>query len=87
MMGAPTPTDPNDFDVSDATLHSPDLSTICCLDELGLVVTGQLLEHDRAVLECRVVTREDDTFCRGCGAEGVVRDNVSRVLAHEPFGW
>lgn len=70
MMGVPTPTHPEDLDVSDATFHSPDLTTFCRLDEIGLVVTGQRLEPDRAVLECRVVTRLDDAFCRGCGAEG-----------------
>jgi hypothetical protein len=29
--------------------------SFCRLDELGLVVTGQRLEPDRAVLACRVV--------------------------------
>nr|WP_194720363.1 ISL3 family transposase [Cellulosimicrobium arenosum] len=86
-MGVPTPTHPEDLDVSDATFHSPDLTTFCCLDELGLVVVGQRLEPDRAALECRVVARVDDAFCRGCGAEGVLRDTVTRRLAHEPFGW
>jgi hypothetical protein len=32
-----------------------DLTTFCRLDELGLEVTGQRLEPDRAVLACRVV--------------------------------
>ncbi|WP_415803652.1 ISL3 family transposase [Isoptericola cucumis] len=73
--------------MSDATFHSPDLTTFCRLDELGLVVVGQRLEPDRAVLECRVVAREDDAFCRGCGAEGTARGTVIRRLAHEPFGW
>src|SRR3954465_11493542 len=31
-----------------------DLTTFCRLDELGLVVTGQRLDPDRAVLACRV---------------------------------
>jgi len=87
MMGVPTPTHPEDLDVSDATFHSPDLTTFCRLDKLGLVVVGQRLEPDRAVLECRVVAREDDPFCRGCGAEGAARGTVIRRLAHEPFGW
>ena len=40
----------------DATFgFAPDLTTFCRLDELGLVVTGQRLEPDRAVLACRVV--------------------------------
>ena len=55
----------------DATLRlrCPDLTTFCRLDELGLEVTGQRLEPDRAVLACRVV--EPDRWCRRCGCEGV----------------
>ena len=63
----------------------PDLSTFCRLDELGLVVTGQRLEPDRAVLACRVL--EPDQWCRRCGCEGSPRDTVTRRLAHEPLGW
>jgi transposase len=63
----------------------PDLTSFCRLDGLGLVVTGQRLEPDRAELACRVAA--DDRWCRGCGAAGGVRDSVSRRLAHEPFGW
>ncbi len=63
----------------------PDLSTFCRLDELGLVVTGQRLEPDRAVLACRVL--EPDQWCRRCGCEGSPRDTVTRQLAHEPLGW
>ena len=66
------------------TFAPPDLTTFCRLDELGLEAVGQLLEPDRAVLECRVV--DDDAWCRRCGAEGVPRDTVTRPLAHEPFG-
>ena len=62
-----------------------DLTTFCRLDELGLEVTGQRLEPDRAVLACRVV--EPDQWCRRCGCEGVPRDTVVRRLAHEPLGW
>ncbi len=36
--------------MSDATFACPDLTTFCRLDELGLEVTGQRLEPDRAVL-------------------------------------
>ncbi len=63
----------------------PDLTSCCRLDGLGLVVTGQRLQPDRAVLACRVVA--DDPWCRRCGAAGDVRDSVTRRLAHEPFGW
>lgn len=63
----------------------PDLTTFACLDELGLVVTGQRLSPDRAVLACRVV--ESDQWCRRCGCEGAPRDSVVRRLAHMPLGW
>jgi transposase len=63
----------------------PDLTTFCRLDELGLEVTGQRLEPERAVLACRVV--EPDGWCRRCGGEGAPRDTVVRRLAHEPLGW
>ncbi len=66
------------------TFATPDLTPFCRLDVLGLEAVGQLLEPDRAVLECRVV--DDDPWCRKCGAEGVARDTVTRPLAHEPFG-
>ncbi|MEP7765454.1 ISL3 family transposase, partial [Sanguibacter sp. 26GB23] len=71
--------------MSDATFVCPDLTTFCRLDELGLVVAGQRLDADRAVLACRVVER--DQWCRRCGCEGSVRDTVTRQLAHEPLGW
>src|SRR6187397_3046543 len=57
----------------------------CRLDELGLVVTGQRLDLDRAVLACRVV--DPDDWCHRCGCQGTPRDTVVRRLAHEPFGW
>ena len=72
----------------DATFACPDLTTFCRLDGLGLQVTGQRLEPDRAVLACRVVqTDPGDRWCRRCGCEGLARDTVVRELAHEPFGW
>ncbi len=67
------------------TFVCPDLTTFTRLDGLGLEVTGQLVEHDRAVLACRVV--EPDDWCRRRGCQGVPRDTVIRRLAHEPFGW
>ncbi len=69
----------------DAGFARADLTSFCRLDELGLEVTGQRLELDRAVLACRVL--EPDQWCRRCGCEGVVRDTVIRRLAHEPLGW
>jgi transposase len=71
--------------LSDATFACPDLTTFCRLDELGLVVVGQQLQPDRAVLACRVV--DPDRWCDRCGCEGSARDTVIRRLAHEPFGW
>ena len=71
--------------MADATFACPDLTTFCRLDELGLEVTGQRLEPDRAVLACRVV--DADGWCRRCGCQGTPRDTVTRRLAHEPFGW
>ena len=63
----------------------PDLTVFCRLDGLGLVVTGQRFNADRAELSCRVAG--SDRWCRRCGAEGRPRDTVTRRLAHEPFGW
>ena len=66
-----------------------DLTTFCRLDELGLEITGQRLDPDRAVLACRVVEPDgsDGRWCRRCGCEGSPRDTVTRQLAHEPLGW
>lgn len=44
-----------------------DLTTFCRLDELGLEVTAQRLDPDRAVLACRIA--EDDSWCRRCGEQ------------------
>jgi transposase len=71
--------------VLDVTFAAADLTTFCRLDELGLEVTGQRLEPNRAVLACRVV--EPDRWCRRCGCQGVPRGSVTRRLAHEPLGW
>lgn len=71
--------------MSDATFACPDVTTFARVDELGLEVTGQRLEPDRAVPACRVL--EPDRWCRRCGCEGTVRDTVTRGLAHEPLGW
>ena len=84
-MGVLIPTHLEDLDVTDATFACPDVTPFCRVDELGLVVVGQRLEPQRAVLACRVV--KQDQWCRRCGCEGVVRDTVVRRLAHEPLGW
>lgn len=72
-------------DATSAGFAYADVTTFCRLDELGLEVTGQRLDFDRAVLVCRVV--EPDRWCRRCGSEGAARDSVTRRLAHEPFHW
>ena len=69
----------------DATFACPDLTTFCRLDELGLEVTGQRAEPDRACWRAGSSTRID-----GVGAaarKAAARDTVTRRLAHEPFGW
>ena len=60
-----TLTHPEDLDVSHATFAAPDLTMFCRLDGLGLEVTGQLVEPERAVLACRIVAPDD--WCRRCG--------------------
>jgi hypothetical protein len=67
----------------------PDLTVFCRLDELGLEVTGQRFEPDRAVLVSRVVEPDgsDERWRRRCGCEGSPRDTVTRRPAHEPLGW
>ncbi|MDT0262480.1 ISL3 family transposase [Jatrophihabitans lederbergiae] len=68
-----------------ATFSCPDLDSFCLLDRLGLSVTGQQVQDDRAVLACRVL--EPDDWCHECGCQGVPRDTVLRQLAHVPLGW
>lgn len=51
----------------DATFACPDMTTVARVDQLGLEVTGQHLEQDRAVLAYRVV--EADDWCHRCGEQ------------------
>ena len=67
-----------------ATFATPDLTTFTGLDDLGLIVVGQRITADRAVLECRLAV--PDPWCRSCGARGTSRGSISRSVAHEPFG-
>ena len=71
--------------MTDDIFSTPDVTTFCLLDELGLQVTGQHVRADRAVLACRPV--EPDDVCHRCGQPGVPRDTVVRRLAHTPLGW
>jgi transposase len=86
-MEVPTPSSRKTSTVRDAIFDAPDLTAFCRLDELGLVVFGQRVSDEEAVLACRVAGSEDDRWCRACGAEAVPRDSVTRRLAHAPFGW
>jgi transposase len=70
--------------VINATFATPDLTTFCRLDELGLEAVGQHITADRAVIECRLA--EVDPWCHGCGGEATPRGTAARWLAHEPFG-
>lgn len=74
---------PEDYGVYDATLPTGfaclDLTTFCGVDEHGLVVTGQRIEPDRAVLACRVAKL--DQWCRRCGCEETLRDSHLAVGA------
>lgn len=69
----------------DATFATPDLSRFTGLDGFGLRAIGQRIEHDRAVIACRVGADVD--WCRRCGCQGSPRDTVVRKLTREPFGW
>lgn len=66
-----------------ATFATPDLTTFCELDDLGLMVTGQHIDARRAVLRCRLV--DPDDRCRSCGARGRSLGTAARQLAHAPF--
>src|SRR3954464_14196332 len=84
---------PEDLDVSDATFVRPDLTTFCRLDELGLVVVGQHLEPDRAVLACRVAVDPDDPeegeadrWCRRCGGGGGRAGGAGAAAGGPPHG-
>src|SRR4029450_8661284 len=59
--------------VPHATFATRDVTTFCRLDELGLVVVGQHLQPDRAVLACRGAddaVEEADRWCRRWGVGG-----------------
>ena len=68
-----------------ATFTTPDLTTFCRLDDLGLTLTGQHFEPELAALLCRPT--EPNDWCHRCGCPGQLRDSGVRKLAHVPFGW
>ena len=67
------------------TFTAPDLAGFAGLDDLGLVVDGQCVTAQRAVVACHVA--EADQWCHECGCWAVARDTVTRKLAHVPWGW
>ncbi|APX32651.1 hypothetical protein BH708_07890 [Brachybacterium sp. P6-10-X1] len=71
--------------MSNATFSPPDLDVFYGLDGLGLTATGQRVEIDRAILDCRVLVA--DRWCHRCGRAGVPRGTVTRTIVHVPVGW
>lgn len=71
--------------MNNATVTTSGLATFCCLDDLGLVLTGQHLTPERAVLLC--CPTAPDEWCHRCSGHGRVRDTITRELAHVPFCW
>ena len=55
------------------TFDRPDLSAFTRLDDLGLEVTGQRIEPDRAVLACRIVGEIGGVDAAGARAFVVTR--------------
>src|SRR5690554_1821830 len=70
--------------MSNLTFSSPDLSSFCQLNNLGLVATGQHLCAKHAVIECRFTKAPEP--CPKCGSAGLSRGTVERHLAHAPYG-
>lgn len=66
---------------------SPDLDAFCLLDNLNLTITGQAVDTDQPILECRTTTDSPVSWCRDCGAEGIRRGTAVRRLVHVPLGW
>lgn len=54
---------------------------------LGLVAVGQQVTAGRALLECRVVARDGDAFCRGAGPRARREGRRPGGRASGPFGW
>src|SRR5690625_4818712 len=72
--------------MSQPSFTSPDLDAFCLLDTLDLTVTGQTIDVNQAVLECR--TNGDlDSWCHECGTEGIPRGTAICRLVHVPLGW
>ena len=70
--------------MNNLTFSSPNLSSFCQLNKLGLVATGQHITESHAVLECRFTKLPEP--CPKCLTYGVSRGTVDRCLAHVPYG-
>lgn len=78
----------------DAAFACPDLTTFTGLDGLGLEVTGQLVEPDRAVLACRVAeglgvswaTASNAVLAEGLAAPGRRLGSPERGWRWSPVG-
>lgn len=66
------------------TFSTPDLSSFCELNKLGLVATGQHLDKKRAFIKCRFNKQPEP--CSKCGDFGLSRGSIERRLAHMPYG-
>ena len=71
--------------MDNAIFATPVLVTWCCVDDLGLVVTGQHLTPERAVVWYRPTV--PDEWCHRCGGHGRVCGTIIGDLVHVPFGW
>ncbi len=70
--------------MANLTFSTPDLSSFCQLNKLGLEATGQYLHKKHAIIECRITKKPEP--CSKCGDLGSPRGSVSQRLAHVPFG-
>lgn len=66
------------------TFSTPDLSSFCELNKLGLVATGQHLDKHHVTIECRFTKAPEP--CPKCGVPGASRGTAQRRLAHVPYG-
>lgn len=69
--------------MSNTTFRGLDMITLIGLGDLGLDVTGQLIESEHAVWKFRLV--EPRRLVPPVWVSGAARDTVTRQLAHEPL--
>ena len=73
----------------ETTFTDPDLTTFLELDALGLIVVGQHLTAERAVIECRMPIGFEDPYARPGGpTQLVVRlRRFGCTRCREPVQW